>query len=151
MKASTEAGGITAWFVSTAKPGTCDFQSSDGDIVVYLPRKLPITIDAQIQDGDDHRVIFDPAFPVKITYDDVSNGTRRLRAAGELNGGGEVLRLRTVAGNIRLMLSDADKQLVMYRQQWSNWSRICGCRCACWSNPWRPTVGPEARSGFQVS
>jgi len=27
------------------------------------------------------------------------------------------LRLRTVAGNIRLMLSDADKQLVMYRQQ----------------------------------
>jgi hypothetical protein len=34
-----------------------------------------------------------------------------------LNGGGEVLRLRTVAGNIRLMLSDADKQLVMYRQQ----------------------------------
>jgi hypothetical protein len=117
VKASTEAGGITAWFVSTAKPGTCDFQSSDGDIVVYLPRKLPITIDAQIQDGDDHRVIFDPAFPVKITYDDASNGTRRLRAAGELNGGGQVLRLRTVAGNIRLMLSDADKQLVMYRQQ----------------------------------
>jgi len=34
-----------------------------------------------------------------------------------LNGGGEVLRLRTVAGNIRLMLSDADKQLVMYKQQ----------------------------------
>ena len=54
---------------------------------------------------------------MKVTYDDASNGSRRLRAAGDLNGGGEVLRLRTVAGNIRLMLSDADKQLVMYRQQ----------------------------------
>jgi hypothetical protein len=117
VKASTGAGGITAWFVSTAKPGTCDFQSSDGDIVVYLPRKLPITIDAQIQDGDDHRVIFDPAFPMKVMYDDASNGTRRLRAAGELNGGGETLRLRTVAGNIRLVLSDTEKQLSMYKQQ----------------------------------
>ena len=48
--------------------------------------------------------------------------TRRTARAGsaqpgELNGGGQVLRLRTVAGNIRLMLSDADKQLVMYKQQ----------------------------------
>ena len=117
VRASTGAGGITAWFTASGKPGNCDFQSSDGDIVIYLPRKLPITIDAQIQDGDDHRVIFDPAFPVKLTYDDLSNGSRRLRAAGELNGGGEVLRLRTVAGNIRLVLSDSDKQLVMYKQQ----------------------------------
>jgi len=117
VRASTGAGGITAWFVSSAKPGNCDFQSSDGDIVVYLPRKLPITIDAQIQEGDDHRVIFDPAFPVKVTFDDAANGTRRLRAAGELNGGGEVLRLRTVAGNIRLILSDTEKQVVMYKQQ----------------------------------
>ncbi len=117
VKASTGAGGITAWFVSSGKPGNCDFQSSDGDIVIYLPRKLPITIDAQIQNGDDHRVIFDPAFPMKISYDDAANGTRRVRAAGDLNGGGEVLRLRTVAGNIRLMLSDTDKQLVMYKQQ----------------------------------
>ena len=47
----------------------------------------------------------------------VSNGKHVIRAAGELNGGGELLRLRTVAGNIRLMLSDTDKQLVMYKQQ----------------------------------
>jgi hypothetical protein len=117
VKASTGAGGITAWFVASGKPGNCDFQSSDGDIVIYLPRKLPITIDAQIQDGDDHRVLFDPSFPMRVSYDDASNGTRRLRAAGDLNGGGEVLRLRTIAGNIRLMLSDTDKQMVMYKQQ----------------------------------
>jgi len=118
VKASTEAGGITAWFVSPVKqPGTCDLQSGEGDIVVYLPRQLPVTIDAQIQLGDDHNVFADPAFPLKVVYDDASHGSRRVRAEGALNGGGEVLRLRTVAGNIRLVLSDTDKQLQLYKQQ----------------------------------
>ena len=118
VKASTEAGGITAWFVSPPKqPGMCDLQSGDGDIVVYLPRQLPVTIDAQIQQGNEHRVIVDPAFPLRVTYDDGTNGSLRVRAEGELNGGGQVLRLRTTAGNIRLALSDATKQLQIYRQQ----------------------------------
>ena len=39
------------------------------------------------------------------------------RAQGSLNGGGEVLRLRTVAGNIRFVLSDAGEQMQIYRQQ----------------------------------
>jgi len=118
VKASTSAGGITAWFVSPSKqPGTCELQSDDGDIVVYLPRQLPVTIDAQIQLGDEHRVSFDPAFPLKVSYDSSSNGARSVRAEGELNGGGEVLRLRTVAGNIRVAVSDASKQMQLYKQQ----------------------------------
>ena len=117
VKASTGAGGITAWFVSSPKrPGTCDLQSGDGDIVVYLPRQLSVTIDAQIQQGNEHHVIADPAFPLKVRYDEASNGSRRIRAEGALNGGGEVLRLRTVAGNIRLMLSDSSKQVEIYKQ-----------------------------------
>jgi DUF4097 and DUF4098 domain-containing protein YvlB len=118
VRATTGTGGITAWFVSQPKrPGACDLQSGDGDIVVYLPRQLPITIDAQIQLGDEHHVIADPAFPLKVSYDDASNGSRRVHAEGALNGGGEVLRLRTVAGNIRLMLSDSNKQVELYKQQ----------------------------------
>jgi hypothetical protein len=117
VKASTGAGGITAWFVSSPKrPGTCDLQSGDGDIVVYLPRQLSVTIDAQIQQGNEHHVIADPAFPLKVSYDEASNGSRRVRAEGALNGGGEVLRLRTVAGNIRLILSDSSKQVEIYKQ-----------------------------------
>ncbi len=70
VKASTGAGGITAWFVAAPKqPGNCELQSSAGDVVVYLPRQLPVTIDAQIQMDDDHRVIVDPAFPLRVTYD----------------------------------------------------------------------------------
>ena len=42
----------------------CELDSSDGDIVVYLPRQLPVTIDAQMQMADEHRVIVDPAFPL---------------------------------------------------------------------------------------
>ncbi len=118
VRAFTSTGGITAWFVAPLKSsGTCDLQASDGDIVVHLPRELPVTIDAQVERGSDHRVIVDPAFPLRVSYDDSSRGSRAVRAEGSLNGGGELLRLRTVAGNIRFVLSDTSKQLELYKQQ----------------------------------
>ncbi|MGB7311092.1 MAG: hypothetical protein WBC67_18675 [Candidatus Acidiferrales bacterium] len=118
VKASTSAGGITAWFVSPPKSsGTCDLQSSAGDIVVHMPRNLAVTIDAEVALGNEHRVIVDPAFPLRISYDDSSNGARTVRAEGSLNGGGPLVRLRTVDGNIRFELSDVSKQLEIYKQQ----------------------------------
>jgi hypothetical protein len=118
VKASTSDGGITAWFVTPVKAsGTCELQSSSGDITVHLPRELPVTIDALVLKGGDHRVIVDPAFPLKVSYGDSLNGAHVVRAEGDLNGGGEVLRLRTVAGNIRFVLSDATTQSEMSRQQ----------------------------------
>ena len=118
VTASAAAGGITAWFVMPSKhAGNCELDSNDGDIVVYLPRELPATIDAQVQMADEHRVIVDPAFPIKLSYDDSSNGMKTVRAEGALNGGGEVLRLRAVEGNIRLVLSDAGMQSRHYKQQ----------------------------------
>jgi len=120
VKASTSDGGITAWFVAPAKlPGASELQCSSGDIVVHLPRELPITIDAQVQRGDEHRVIVDPAFPLKVSYGDSPRGERTVRAEGALNGGGEVLRLRTIAGNIQFVLSDEGKQSQIYKQQMS--------------------------------
>jgi hypothetical protein len=117
VKASTGAGAITAWFVTPGKmPGKCELQSGEGDIVVYIPRQLPVTIDAQVQSGDGHRVIFDPAFLAKISRDG-ANGDEWIRTEGALNGGGEVIRLRTVAGNIHVMVSDANKQVQLYKQQ----------------------------------
>jgi Putative adhesin len=118
VKASTGAGLITAWFVAPVKsPSQCQLQSNDGDIVVYIPRQLPVTIDAQVQSGDEHRVIVDPAFQLKMSYDAGSNGGHSVRAEGPLNGGGEILHLRTVAGNIRVVASDAGKQVQLYKQQ----------------------------------
>jgi hypothetical protein len=118
VKASTSTGGITAWFMSPPKDSTdCDLQSTNGDIVVYLARTTPVTIDAQVQMGQTHGFIIDPAFPIEVHYADGARGQRVAHAAGTLNGGGEVLRLRTVAGNIRFVLSDVDEQMQMYRQQ----------------------------------
>ena len=118
VKASTDAGGITAWFVTPPKrPGPCELDSNDGDIIVHLPRQLPVTIDAQVEMADEHRVIFDPAFPLKVSYADSAKGMRTIRAEGSVNGGGEVLRLRAVEGNIRVVLSDAEKQVQLYNQQ----------------------------------
>jgi hypothetical protein len=118
VKASTGAGLITAWFVAPVKsPSQCQLQSNDGDIVVYIPRQLPVTIDAQVQLGDEHRVIVDPAFQLKMSYDAGSNGGHSVRAEGPLNGGGEILHLRTVAGNIRVVASDAGRQVQLYKQQ----------------------------------
>ncbi len=118
VKATALAGGITAWFAPSQKPaGSCDLQSNDGDIIVYLPKMLPVTIDGQIQMGYDHRVIVDPAFPLKVSYDTTASGQRMLRVKGSLNGGGEVIHLRTIAGNIRLALSDQAKQMQLYKEQ----------------------------------
>ncbi|HXW55943.1 MAG TPA: hypothetical protein VEJ67_09360 [Candidatus Cybelea sp.] len=118
VRASAVAGGITAWFVAPPKgQSPCEFNSNDGDIVVYLPRQIPVTIDARIQMGDDHRLIVDPAFPLKVSYDASARGERMVRAEGALNGGGEVIRLRTVAGNIRVALSDTNKQLQIQKEQ----------------------------------
>jgi hypothetical protein len=117
VRASTGAGGITAWFVSPPKaPGACELEASDGDIVVHLPREFPVTIDAQVEKGSDHSVVVDPAFPLKVSYD-AAGGPHAVRAEGALNGGGELIRLRTVAGNIRVVLSDSGKQNQIYKQQ----------------------------------
>jgi hypothetical protein len=118
VKASTGAGAITAWFVTPAKmPGRCELQSGEGDIVVYIPRQLPVTIDAQVQAGDEHHVTFDPALGAKISRDAAPNGEEWTRTEGALNGGGEVIRLRTVAGNIHVIVSDSNKQVQLYKQQ----------------------------------
>jgi DUF4097 and DUF4098 domain-containing protein YvlB len=118
VRASTGAGGITAWFVAPAKkPDQCELQSGEGDIVVYIPRQLPITIDAQVQSGDEHHVTFDPSFPMTISHDATPNGGDSIRAEGVLNGGGEVVHLRALAGNIRVAVSDANQQLKLYKQQ----------------------------------
>ena len=40
-----------------------------------------------------------------------------MRAEGALNGGGELLRLRTVSGDIHVVVSDMNQQIEIYKQQ----------------------------------
>jgi DUF4097 and DUF4098 domain-containing protein YvlB len=118
VKASTGTGKITAWFVAPPKTeSSCEFQSGEGDIDVYIPRQLPVTIDAVIQSDDRHGFFVDPAFRLLVTRNPGPNGGEMLHAVGSLNGGGEVVHLRTVSGNIRVIASDAAKQVEIYKHQ----------------------------------
>lgn len=107
VRASTSSGNITAWFVADAKLSSgSQLVCGQGDIVVFLPRNLAVTIDATIEMAADHRVIADPGLPVSVSSDRAGARGRVLRAEGSLNGGGHTLQLRTVAGNIRLRYAD---------------------------------------------
>ena len=129
LHASTKAGAITAWLspsfgeaaasAPTSDNGTghaaTSFQlaSVQGDIIVYLPPKMALTIDALVAHGSDRRIVADPSLPLRISYAD-SAGGRAMRAQCDLNGGGKVLHLQTASGNIELRLLDSEmeRQLV---------------------------------------
>ncbi len=119
LQAAATGGGLTAWFnVPSGKSSrhggahlsahASQLSSTDGDLVLYLPRELAATIDARIEQGDGHRIFADPSLPVQISERDPQENSRALHYAIRLNGGGEVLHLTAVAGNIVLRAADPD-------------------------------------------
>src|SRR5690348_13272644 len=130
VRASTGSGGITAWFSRGAKlSGPCKLEAGEGDIFVYLPKMLAITVDAEIELGSDHRVIVDPSLHLKVIYGDREERNNAIRAEGSLNGGGETLVVRTVSGNIHLLVNDAEsekKQMEILQQQMEQLRRQLG-------------------------
>ncbi|MBZ5700046.1 MAG: energy transducer TonB, partial [Acidobacteriia bacterium] len=119
LRVSAATGNITAWFTDNAEPGAMaasksvrkmrgasQLTSGEGDIIVYLPRELAVTIDAVVEQGGAHRVVADASLPLRASYQDSASGVRALHCEGSLNGGGEVLHLRAVSGNILLKLGE---------------------------------------------
>jgi TonB family protein len=107
VRAQTASGSITAWFTPEGKlRGASALESGQGDIVVYVPRNLPLTIDARIELAAEHGIDADPAFPLKFVTVPAGPGSDAVRAECALNGGGERLELRTTAGNIKLRFLD---------------------------------------------
>ncbi len=110
VQANTGSGQITAYFSATGTKellGVSQLVCGQGDIVVYLPREIALSIEATIEAAGEHRIVHDPALPVKTNYVRVPGGPRILRGEVVLNGGGQVLKLHTVAGNIKLVYVDA--------------------------------------------
>jgi TonB family protein len=89
-------------------PGASRLESVDGDIIVYLPRELAVTIDAIIEQGGAHRILADPSLALKLSYQDSKAGTRAVRGQCDMNGGGGVLYLKALSGNIVLRLGEPD-------------------------------------------
>ncbi len=118
VQAATAGGNIQAWINPDAGspgarvglPGPSQLSSGAGDIVVFLPRNLAVNIDALVENGGVGRIEADPALLLNVQQ--VGNrSSGPVRAIGMLNGGGEVLKLRSTVGKIRLQYLDADTGL----------------------------------------
>ncbi len=102
VNAETGAGSITAEFV--AKPGQFTdsaLATNVGDVIVYLPPDLGVTVKAVIESALGHRIRSD--FPeLKIASEGGDFGPKEVYATGNINGGGPLLKIRTTLGNIEL-------------------------------------------------
>jgi TonB family protein len=120
LRASTGTGTITAWLTPTLMktPGDSQLESKQGDIIVYVPRQLSVTIEATIDANLDHHIIADPSLPLKVSYVMGESG-KEMHGECAINGGGEVVRLRTAGGNIQLRYADDARlrQQLMVQQQ----------------------------------
>ena len=125
VRASTASGAITAWLAAPAPAGGAapgkgasspkiasrpgdqgsEFQSGNGDIVVYLPRNLAVNIEATLENADNYRIDADPELALKVISGTLGSGGA-LRAEAALNGGGPHMRLKAEEGNIRLRVVD---------------------------------------------
>jgi TonB family protein len=112
LHASTAAGTITAWFLDQSAQARrahhdaapSELESRQGDIIVYLPRELALTIEATVEQSSMHQIVVDPSLPMKVDYPAGPAGA--VRAQCDMNGGGEVLRVKADSGNIVLKYGD---------------------------------------------
>jgi DUF4097 and DUF4098 domain-containing protein YvlB len=122
VQASTAAGCILAQIDAGQKAfAASDLETMAGDILVYLPPNLPVTVDAAIDMAAGHKIMSD--FPLNIKGDGQAFAPKRLRGEGALNGGGELLRVRTVAGNIEIRKLDTQTLGLLRSEQDSFWKR----------------------------
>jgi hypothetical protein len=98
VRAQTSAGPIRAELVGAAMKDSV-LQSALGDIIVYLAPQTRFTVQATIQMANGHRIRSD--FPeLRVQSEGGDWGPRNIYAEGALNGGGPVLKVSTVSGNI---------------------------------------------------
>jgi TonB family protein len=115
VHAETGEGTITAWINPEQSerahvvrlPGPSQLASQTGDILVFLPRNIAMTIDATVENGGPGRIVADPTLPLNIQSQ--PNGPVHVMAS--LNGGGALLKLHTTAGKIQLQYLDAQTAL----------------------------------------
>ncbi len=103
ITASTGGGDVSAEVTLTdfSVNHTIELSTGGGDINLSIPAKLPATIDAKIEynmrHGREYRIESD--FPLK-TDEDESFGRKTIWGKGEINGGGDLIKLRTGGGDI---------------------------------------------------
>lgn len=91
-------GGVIAEFMGK-NPTDSIVEASAGDVVIYLAPEVPFTVQAAIEMANGHQIRSD--FPeLRVNSEGGRWGAGAVYAEGALNGGGPVLKVRTVSGNI---------------------------------------------------
>jgi DUF4097 and DUF4098 domain-containing protein YvlB len=101
-RAETGGGGIIAKFLASGDRTDSTLETSAGDITVYLASDLSISIRANIELANGHKILSDFS-DIHIASEGGDWGPRTVSAEGQLNGGGPVLKVRTNSGNIKFV------------------------------------------------
>ncbi len=102
VRAETAAGTIVARIAATRGAWAASvLETNAGDIIVFLPDDLAVTIRALIEQASTRHTI-SSEFPLTLRPRAQAPGPRELRGEGAINGGGPLLELRTVSGNIEI-------------------------------------------------
>jgi len=100
VQAETSAGGITVKLLAGAdRRSNSSLETSVGDITVYLANDLAISIRAEIEVANGHTIRSDFS-DIRVSSEGGEYGPRTVTAEGQLNGGGPVLKVQTVSGNV---------------------------------------------------
>jgi hypothetical protein len=76
-------------------------ETTVGDIVVYLPSDLGVTVKAAIELANGHNITSD-FDGIKVSSEGGQWGPKEMYADGRINGGGPILKLHTTNGNIAI-------------------------------------------------
>jgi DUF4097 and DUF4098 domain-containing protein YvlB len=98
VQAETANGPIEAEFIA-AKITDTHLATTAGDIIVYLPSDMAVTIKAAIEVANGHKIYTDFS-GVKISSEGGNYGPKQVFGEGSLNGGGPVMKVHTSNGNI---------------------------------------------------
>jgi hypothetical protein len=108
-------------------------RSSMGDVHVFLPGDLPLTVNALIQSGIGHVIVSD--FPLSERRQNPGDlGLGFVQGVGALDGGGPQLTLRTTVGSIEIRKEDAQAM-----------ARVKACQLLFWK-AWQEQVREQQQS-----
>ncbi len=102
VQAETSAGGIVVKLLPSASAdghNNSSLETSAGDITVYLADNMAISVRAQIELATGHTIHSDFS-DIHVSSEGGQWGPKTVRAEGQLNGGGAVLKVRTNSGNV---------------------------------------------------
>ena len=103
VQVETGAGSIIAEFAGGASLTNSMLETSTGDVTVYLPANVGVTIRGAIEAGSRNSVRSDFTELRVVSESDQQWGPREVLVEGKINGGGPLLKIRTTTGKIVLL------------------------------------------------